>query len=254
MIALTPIGRQGSAIKTQNLSISWVRSDCKKACYVVGGNKAHSVLKVIRKCGLRVLSQSRIHASRKGFLSDDFTHSEIEMMLKTKMICAVALIAMMAVPAIAEEAVKEKKGKEKRGGSGQVAKMLIKQLEPVGLTEEQTAKITELGKTASTQMNDLRKSAEITPEVSKKIREAQKSMRESDKKGKERVEAINEAAGLTESQVTAIGKIKKIQTSFHKEVIAMLTPEQKENLPRRLKRAGGAGKGKGKKKKNQEEA
>jgi Spy/CpxP family protein refolding chaperone len=170
--------------------------------------------------------------------------------MKMKFVCSVALLAMMVVPAIAEDAVKEKKGKGQGNRQGQVAKMLIKQLEPVGLTEEQTAKITELGKVTATQLDEIRKSAGITPELNKKFMEARKSLRASGKKGKELIAAINEEAGLTEDQAAAMKKINQAQMEFQQKAVALLTDEQKEKLPERLQKPakGEKGKGKGKKK------
>ncbi|MFK8115637.1 MAG: hypothetical protein AB8B91_25810 [Rubripirellula sp.] len=171
-----------------------------------------------------------------------------------KLVCAVALAAMMVVPAMAED--EAKKGKGKKGNrQNQVATQLIKLLEPVGLTEEQTTKIKELGKVAAGKMKEVQTAAGITPETMKKRQEAQKSMKDSDKKGNALMAAVNEAAGITEAQAAGLKKANELRTGFQKEVVGMLTDEQKAKLPERLTRftkgaQKGKGKGKGKKKKD----
>jgi hypothetical protein len=75
-------------------------------------------------------------------------------------------------------------------------------------------------------------------------------LRESGKKGKELMQAVYEAAGLSEAQIAAMKSITEKQATFKKEVVALLTDEQKENLPKQLLRSGKA-KGKGKKKKEE---
>lgn len=152
-------------------------------------------------------------------------------------ILTIFVLTLMTLPSIAAE--KEKKKGGPRGAQGQnVAAQLIKQLEPVGLTDEQKQKITEMGKTVSTEMKKIRDENGITPELMKKRAEAAKSLAQSDKKGKEREEAINEAAGFTKEHTQAMAKANSLRAEFTKKVVALLTDEQKENLPKQLLRAG----------------
>lgn len=172
--------------------------------------------------------------------------------MKIKSIAVVALAAMIAVPSMADdEAKKEKKGKRTRGGANAAA-ALIKKLDAVGLTEEQTKKIMELGKASIAATKKIREEAGITPELMKKRATAQKEIREAGgKKGKELIKAINEKAGLTEAQVAAFGKINESRQKLQKDVIALLTDEQKAKLPKQMQRgakASGKGKGAAKKK------
>lgn len=170
-------------------------------------------------------------------------------MSKTKLFCAMAIAVMTALPGYAADE-ESKKGKKGKGRNNQAATQLIKQLEPVGLTEEQTAKIKEMGKAAAAKMKELQASAGLTPEILKKRIEAQKSMKDSGKKGKELAAAVNEAAGLSEAHIAAFKTVNEARMSFQREVIGMLTDEQKGKLPERLARfAKPAGK-KGKKKKD----
>lgn len=166
--------------------------------------------------------------------------------MKFKMFAAALLAAVLVVPASADDAVKEKKGK--RGGASPAAQ-IMKQLEAVELTDAQKDKIKELGKEAAATMKTITEENNLTPELLKKRQEAMKSLKDSGKKGKEMAEAVNDAAGFTTEQAAAFDKLNAARQAFQKNVVGMLTDEQKENLPQAMKRmAGQGGKGKGKKK------
>ena len=171
--------------------------------------------------------------------------------MNLKTIGVAILAAVIALPAsAADDDAKKKKGKGKRGQQN-VANQLLKQLEEVGLSDEQIAKVKELGKAAAASMKQLRDDAGITAELQKKRTEVQKALRESGKKGKELIAEINKAAGFSEAQAAALAKVNQARTKFQKEVIALLSDEQKAKLPERLQRAAKSNqKGKGKKKKD----
>ena len=159
---------------------------------------------------------------------------------------AVLLAAIIALPALAVQ--DDVKGKRKGNrGRQNAANQLIKSLEPVGLTEDQIAKVKELGKVAGAKMKKMQEAAGITPALIKKRAEVMKSMKDSDKKGKDRTAAVNKEAGVTDAQAAALVEVNKVRTKFKSEVIALLSDEQKEKLPEQLQRAANAGKkGKGK--------
>ncbi|MEZ6088618.1 MAG: hypothetical protein R3C05_11435 [Pirellulaceae bacterium] len=162
---------------------------------------------------------------------------------------SLVIMALLISPAIAEE--KEKKGKKNRPQRSAAAQIL-KQLEPVGLTEEQTAKVNAIFKAADEEMKQIRTEAGITPELMKKRAEVAKSMADSDLKGKERAAAIDKEAGMNEAQAAAMAKLNTLRTKLMKETIALLSAEQKEKLPKQFARAAQAGNKKpgGKKKKD----
>ena len=162
--------------------------------------------------------------------------------MNLKTIGALALAALMIAPALGQDDAKPKKKGKKAGARRTASAQLMKQLEPVGLTEDQVAKIKELGTKAGAEMKAIRDAAGITPELIKKRAEVQKSMKDSDKKGKELQAAINEAAGFTAAHAEAMQKSNAVRMKLVKEVVAMLSDEQKEKLPQQLKRAAGAGK------------
>jgi hypothetical protein len=99
-----------------------------------------------------------------------------------------------------------------------------------------------LGKAFSAKMKAMRDEAGITPELVKKRMEVQKSMKDSGKKGKELMAAVNEAAGYSETQTAALKQINDARVVFHTGVVALLTDEQKENLPERLQKMTKSGK------------
>lgn len=171
--------------------------------------------------------------------------------MNLKSVCAILFAGLMAVPALAADDEKEKK--KGRRGQQNAATQLIKQLEKAALTEDQITKIKDLGKAATAKMKEIKDGAGITAALTKKRTETAKSMKDSDKKGKELVAAINKAAGITEAQAVALLEANKVRMKLRSEVVALLTDEQKEKLPQQLQRAakaGAKGKGKGKKKKD----
>jgi Spy/CpxP family protein refolding chaperone len=173
--------------------------------------------------------------------------------MNLKMIGAIALAAMIATPVLAQDEAAGKK--KKRGNRGQLnaATQLLKTLDEVGLTDEQVAKVKEMGKEVGAKMKAMREEAGITTELQKKRMEIQRSMKDSELKGKDLVAAINKKAGFSESQAAALKAVNEVRMKFQKDVVGLLTDEQKAKLPERMKRAGNVGKGqkgkgKGKKK------
>ena len=165
--------------------------------------------------------------------------------MKFKSVAVIALAAIMATPALAaDDAKKEKKGKKAQPSP---TAALLKQLEPVGLTDDQVAKIKSIGTAAQEAMQAARKEAGITRELQEKLAEAQKSMKDSELKGKERAAALHKAAGLTEAQAAALTKANELRTKMNRDVFAVLTDEQKAKLPEKLQRLAGPGKGGAKK-------
>ena len=178
--------------------------------------------------------------------------------MSLKNVASLVLAVLLVSPVMADDAVKTRKkgAKGKRGAS--LAGQLIKQLESVGLTDEQKKKITEMSKEASEASTKLREEAGITQELMKKRAAAQKELKDSGKKGKDLVAAVNEKAGLSETQVAAFTKLNASRTKFQRSAMALLTDEQKAKVPERLQRllkapGGKKGKGKGKGKKKKEE-
>lgn len=194
----------------------------------------------------------RYSCGRTGPFS--FTLKNENLKMKFRMLMVAAVAAMLVIPAVADDAKKERKKKGSKGART-AAMQMMKQLEVVGLTDEQTTKLKELGATADEAMEALRNEAGLTKELVKKRTDAQKELKGSGKKGKELAAAVNEKAGLTEQQAAAFASLNAARMKFHKEVVGMLTDEQKAKLPEKMMRMMKSGKGKkGKKKKNKDDA
>ena len=167
----------------------------------------------------------------------------VECFMNFKVFGVLALAAMISIPALAADDAKEKKKKGNRGqanASGQ----LLKQLKDVGLSDEQIAKVKELGKDAAAKMKKIKDDAGITLDLSKKRQEVAKAMADSEKKGAELAAAINKEAGFSEAHAKALKLVNEVRMEFHKSVVALLDDGQKEKLPVRMKRFTGGKKGK----------
>jgi hypothetical protein len=173
--------------------------------------------------------------------------------MKTSLL-ALVLAAVTVLPNLANAQEEATKKKGKKANAQSATALLLKQLEVVSLTDEQTAKIKELGKVAEAAIKKVQTESGLTAAVLKKRREAAESMKDSDKKGKARAAAVNEAAGLNEAQVAAVAKANELRLKLKTDAIKLLSDEQKAKLPEALKTAAapkqGAKKGKGNKKKD----
>lgn len=163
-----------------------------------------------------------------------------------KVFGVLALATIISIPAFAADDAKQKKKKKGNRGQANAAGQLLKQLEDVGLSEEQVAKIKELGKDAAAKMKKIKDDAGITLELTKKRQEVAKAMADSEKKGAELAEAINKEAGFSEAHAKALKLVNGVRMEFNKAVVALLDDGQKEKLPAKMKRFAGENKGKGK--------
>ncbi len=155
--------------------------------------------------------------------------------MRFKWLSVAILSAVMVAPVMADDDVKEKK-KGKKDQERGMATQLIKRLEDVKLTEDQVAKIKEIGKAADEKAKEISDNSGLTAELVKKHAAAQKSLKDSGLKRKELVAAVNEKAGLSEDQATAMKAVNAIRMKMQKDVIALLTDEQKGALPEQMKR------------------
>jgi|TARA_B110000495_G_C22912192_1_gene532713 hypothetical protein len=159
-----------------------------------------------------------------------------------KVFGALALTVLIAIPATAQDDASGKKKKKGKRGQINAGTQLLTQLKDVGLSEDQVAKIKEMGKEVGEKMKKMRTDAGITTELMKKRQEVTKAMKDSDKKGSELAAAINKEAGVSEAQAGALKQVNEVRMKFFKDVVGLLTDEQKEKLPAKMKRAGGGNK------------
>ncbi len=174
-----------------------------------------------------------------------------------KLFLMAVVSAMMVLPSAAQDDKKKRQGNR---GNNRVVAQFMKQLEPAKLTDEQLAKVKELGKEVMAAMTAIRKEAAITPAMQKKRTEVMKAMKDSELKGKERTAAINKEAGLSEDQAAALKKVNETRLAFQRKIYGMLSDEQKAALPEQMQKLmkadgqKGKGKGKGKGKKQQKDS
>jgi hypothetical protein len=121
-----------------------------------------------------------------------------------------------------------------------LATSVLKKLEKAGLTDEQVAKIKELAAKVEEKTAAPRQKAMSTPEQNKARAEAIKKAKAEGKEGKELVAAVNAAVKLTPAQEAARREVQKAYSDMMKQIVGMLTDEQKAKLPRksRSKKAG----------------
>lgn len=145
------------------------------------------------------------------------------------------ILALMISPVIAEETDGKKK-KKARGNNGTA--QLMRQFKGIEFTDEQKGKVDTLAKEAAAAMKAAREEAGITAEMLKKRAAAQKEIRaaekESGKKPAELMKAVNEKAGFTEKHAEGLKKANQIRQKLVKDVVALLTDEQKAKAPEKL--------------------
>jgi hypothetical protein len=134
-----------------------------------------------------------------------------------RVLLSLSLAVLIAVPLAAAE--KERKGK-KGPRKPDPAAAILKKLEKAELTEEQVAKIKELAAANFEKTAEARAKAALTDEQ----KAAMKKAREEGKKGPE----LKNAVTLTEEQQAAMKEVREAQAAMMKEVLALLTPEQRE--------------------------
>ena len=143
--------------------------------------------------------------------------------MNLKAFAVLALAAVISIPAFAADDEKQKKKKKGNRGQNSAAGQLLKQLEDVGLTDDQVAKVKELGKEVAAKIKKIKDDAGITNELTKKRQEIAKAMKDSEKKGQELAKAINKEAGFTEAHAKALQVANEVRMEFHKAVVSMLT-------------------------------
>lgn len=143
------------------------------------------------------------------------------------------LLLVLAFVVAAPLSAAETKKRDSRKYS--LATSVLKKLEKAGLTDEQKSKIKELAAKVTEKTAALRQKAVSTPEQNKARAEAVKKAKAEGKTGKELVAAVNAAVKLTSEQEAARKAVQQAYTGLKKEIVGMLTDEQKAKLPRKNK-------------------
>ena len=150
--------------------------------------------------------------------------------MKSLIVFAVSLSLLCAVPLAAQDKV-QAKGKKAAVPQGITA--VQKQLEGVGLSDDQSKKVKEIVAEFTPKLQTAQKKvAELLTAEQKKARtEAAAKIKAEGKKGKEAAELIKAALKITAEQQkaydAATAEVKETNLAFRKAVLAVLTDEQK---------------------------
>lgn len=151
-----------------------------------------------------------------------------------------AVVCGLALPLAA--APKEGKGKKKADKPAAAPRAMYKLPETIKLTDEQKTKLAAINKEYTPKFRELAKKGNdiLTKEQKKARRDAMKEAKDAGKKQKEVQAAVNAAMNLSDEQKEQMDKVKaettKLKTEMEAKVVALLTPEQKSELPKKGKK------------------
>lgn len=164
-------------------------------------------------------------------------------------VLAVAVALLIAVPVLAQE--KPKKGVGGRPGMRPFAWQL-RMLEGLNLSSEQKSKLDALVKEYAPKAEEAMKARQgvLNEEQQKAFRAAMRSAMEAGKRGKEMMDAAMAEAKVTDEQKAKFADAEKksmeVQNEFNEKVRELLTPEQRDELKKKMEEFRGKAKGKGK--------
>lgn len=144
----------------------------------------------------------------------------------TANLLSLMLALVVAVPLFAADQERKKKPRKKPDP----AAGMLKRLEKAELTEEQVAKVKELMAKVAGETAELRKKAALTPDQQKARKEAMEKAKTEGKEGRELYAAVRNVVKLTPDQEAAMKELRKVQGAMMKEIMGLLTNEQKEKL------------------------
>ncbi|MBA3312468.1 MAG: Spy/CpxP family protein refolding chaperone [Planctomycetota bacterium] len=153
-----------------------------------------------------------------------------------------AVVCGMSLPLAAAPNAGKADGKKKADKAAAVPAAMYKLPETITLTDEQKTKVEALKKEYTPKFQALAKKGNdiLTKEQKMARREAMKEAKAADKKPKEVQAAAQEAMQLSDAQKEQMGKVKeettKLRTEMENKVVALLTPEQKAELPKKGKK------------------
>lgn len=113
----------------------------------------------------------------------------------------------------------------------------LKKLQKADLTAEQVTKVKELVAKFAEKAAPLYQKSAFTPEQKKAYAEAIKKAKAEGKTGKELIAAYKNAVKLTAEQTAARKQVQDAYSAMMKEIVGMLTDEQKAKLPRKSSRS-----------------
>lgn len=165
------------------------------------------------------------------------------------------LAVAVALPLCAADKEKKAEGKKKaakkagaRAGGGQIVNAVLKRLGAAELTDEQTAKIKEIGKEFAPKLAAARQKMGLTKEQQAAQKEARQKAQADGLKGKALREAVENALNLSDDQKAARAEVQKLTAELNQAALAVLTDEQKAKVAPKRGAKKNAGKKKAKKK------
>jgi Spy/CpxP family protein refolding chaperone len=186
------------------------------------------------------VSSPGVCARKHRSTSHIFCGGDPSMKSVAKVVLSLLLAIMIALPLMAQDQPKKPKRAPKKPDQ---AAGILKRLEKAELTDEQVAKIKEL----AAKLPD--PTAKLTDEQKKKLAEAMKQAKAEGKSMKDIQQLRESVLDLTEEQKAAMKEAQAAREAGMKEIMALLTPEQREKagVKVRAKKEGGKKKGGAKK-------
>lgn len=164
-------------------------------------------------------------------------------------VLAVAVALLIAVPVLAQE-------KPRKGGGGRPGMrpfgMQIRLLESLNLSGEQKSKLDALAKEYTPKWEEIAKSRQgiLSAEQQKTFRAAMRSAMDAGKQGKEMMDAAMAEAKATDEQKAKFAEVEKksgeLRKEFSDKADELLTPEQREQLKKKMEEFRSKARGKGK--------
>ncbi len=155
-----------------------------------------------------------------------------------------AVVCSLALPLAAAQKG-EGKGKKNTDKPAAAPAGMFKLPETIKLSDEQKPKVEALNKEYTPKFQALAKKGNdiLTKDQQKARREAMKDAKEAGKKPKEIQAAVQAAMNLSDDQKEQMDKVKaetmKLRSEMETKVVAVLTPEQKAELPQKGKKGAG---------------
>lgn len=148
----------------------------------------------------------------------------------TKTLLPLALALLVAAPLSAA-------GTKTKSYTNRLVTSQLKKLQKADLTAEQVTKIKELVTKFAEKAAPLYQKSAYTPEQKKAYAEAIKKAKAEGKIGKELSAAYKSAVKLTAGQTAARKQVQDAYSAMMKEIVGMLTDEQKAKLPKKSSRS-----------------
>ena len=164
-------------------------------------------------------------------------------MKTVRIVLVLAVALVIAAPVIAQERKKRKPGANKLTGTSMVMMRmgrLHKALEELDLTAEQKEKLGKIREEAGPKLGKIFEKIKdiLTEEQNTAAQEAAKKAQEAGKEGRAFFAAVEGAVKLTDDQKKKMTKIDEEILPLHraavKRIIGILTPEQRENVRKKM--------------------